>query len=100
MIGHGTLSLIDAPRHLVVQGLYRYVRNPMYIGVLMVLLGEALYFQSVVLGEYAVGFFVVINLVIVLIEEPTLRSRFGESYERYCRAVRRWLPGKSFDPDV
>ncbi|MHC4532006.1 MAG: methyltransferase family protein [Planctomycetota bacterium] len=97
VIGRGTLSPLDAPRHLVVQGLYRYVRNPMYLGVLMILLGEALLFGSVVLLGYAVGWFVLINLVIVLYEEPALRSRYGESYQRYCRAVGRWLPGRPFN---
>lgn len=99
VVGKGTLSPVDAPRHLVVRGLYRYVRNPMYAGVLIILLGEALYFKSVVLVGFAFVFFVVINLVIMLIEEPGLRRQFGEPYERYCRYVHRWLPAKRFDPD-
>jgi len=95
-IGRGTLSPLDAPRRLVVQGLYRYVRNPMYVGVILILLGEALLCESIVLLEYAAGCFLLFNLVIMLYEEPALRSRFGESYVRYCRAVGRWLPGKPF----
>jgi protein-S-isoprenylcysteine O-methyltransferase Ste14 len=97
-VGRGTLVPFDAPRKLVVQGLYRYVRNPMYVGVLLILLGEALLFESVALLEYAAGWFVVINLVVLLYEEPMLRSQFGESYERYRRAVGRWVPGKPYNP--
>jgi len=95
-IGRGTLSPLDAPRRLVVRGLYRYVRNPMYVGVILILFGEALLFESLALLKYAVGCFVLFNLVIMLYEEPALRSRFGESYERYREAVGRWLPGKPF----
>lgn len=96
VIGRGTLSPLDAPRLLVIKGLYRYIRNPMYVGVILILLGEALLFESLVLLEYAAGCFVLFNLMIMLYEEPALRSRFGESYLRYCRAVGRWLPGKPF----
>jgi protein-S-isoprenylcysteine O-methyltransferase Ste14 len=97
VIGRGTLSPLDAPRRLVVKGLYRYVRNPMYVGVVMVLLGEALLFESLVLFGYAIGCFVLFNLVIFLYEEPTLRSQFGESYVRYRRRVRRWRPGRPYE---
>jgi protein-S-isoprenylcysteine O-methyltransferase Ste14 len=96
VIGRGTLSPLDAPRRLVVQGLYRYVRNPMYVGVIMILSGEALLFESLALLKYAGGCFLLFNLVIMLYEEPMLRSQFGKSYERYCRNVGRWLPGKPF----
>ena len=90
-VGRGTLAPVDPPKELVVQGLYRNVRNPMYLGVLILLLGEAMLFESVALLEYAIAWFVVIHLVVVLYEEPALRRRFGESYEDYCRSVRRWL---------
>jgi protein-S-isoprenylcysteine O-methyltransferase Ste14 len=92
--GRGTLAPIDPPRQLVVQGLYRYVRNPMYLGVLLLLLGEAAFFRSVALLEYSLAWFIVVNLFVVLYEEPSLRSRFGDSYERYRRSVHRWLPGR------
>ncbi len=95
-VGRGTLAPVDPPKELVVEGLYRYVRNPMYVGVLILLLGEATLFESVALLQYAIGWFVVIHLVIVLYEEPALRRRFGESYEGYCQSVRRWLPGRRF----
>ena len=97
VVGRGTLAPIDPPTELVVRGLYRYVRNPMYLGVLILLLGETALFESVALLEYTAGWFVVVYLVVVLYEEPALRSRFGEPYNRYCRSVRRWLPGRPFD---
>ena len=95
-VGRGTLSFVDAPKKLVIVGLYRYVRNPMYIGVLLVLLGEIMWFKSVPLLEYTAGWFAVVNLAVLLYEEPTLRHRFGESYDRYCRSVHRWWPGRPF----
>ena len=95
-VGRGTLSFIDAPKKLVIVGLYRYVRNPMYIGVLLVLIGETVFFKSIPLLKYRAGWFVVVNLAVLLYEEPTLRHRFGESYDRYCRSVRRWWPGRPF----
>lgn len=95
-VGRGTLSFVDAPKKLVIVGLYRYVRNPMYIGVLLVLLGETMWFKCVALLEYTAGWFAVVNLAVLLYEEPTLRHRFGESYDRYCRSVHRWWPGRPF----
>ena len=91
-IGRGTLAPVDPPRELVIRGLYRYVRNPMYVGVLCVLLGEAALFQSVPLLTYATISFLFVHLFVVLYEEPALRGRFGESYEQYRRSVGRWIP--------
>ena len=93
-VGKGTPAPIDPPRVLIVRGLYRYVRNPIYLGVLSVLLGEAVFFGSWALVRYAVGIFVLFHLFVIAYEEPSLRRQFGESYERYCRNVRRWLPGR------
>jgi protein-S-isoprenylcysteine O-methyltransferase Ste14 len=90
--GRGTLAPVDPPKQLVVQGLYRYVRNPMYLGVLLVLLGETAFFGSPALLQYTLAWFFLVNLVVVLYEEPSLRNRFGDSYERYRRSVHRWLP--------
>jgi len=90
--GRGTLAPIDPPTQLVVQGLFRYVRNPMYLGVLMLLLGETAFFESIALLQYTLAWFVAVHLVVVLYEEPSLRRRFGEPYQRYCRLVYRWLP--------
>lgn len=93
-IGRGTLAPVDPPKQLVVQGLYRYVRNPMYVSVLWILLGEAVLFQSQPLLIYTVIWFLVVNLFVILYEEPTLRRQFGESYEQYCQSVNRWIPGR------
>lgn len=98
--GRGTLAPVDPPRYLVVRGLYRYVRNPMYVGVLLVLLGEALLFKSLPLLCYAIGFWTVAHLFVLLYEEPTLRRQFGESYESYCRKVHRWLPSLPSEPSA
>lgn len=90
--GRGTLSPADPPKELVVQGLYRYVRNPMYLSVLTILAGEILMTRSIDLVWYALVFFTLTSLFVRGFEEPYLRSRFGESYERYMRDVGRWLP--------
>ena len=90
--GRGTLAPVDPPTKLVVQGPYRYVRNPMYLGVLLLLLGETAYFRSITLLLYTIVWFIIVNLVVLLYEEPALRGRFGEAYERYTRSVPRWLP--------
>ncbi len=94
--GRGTLAPIDPPRELVVSGLYRYVRNPMYVGVLLILLGEAVLFASRALLVYAALFAAIVHLFVVLYEEPALSAQFGNSYARYRRAVRRWVPGRPY----
>jgi protein-S-isoprenylcysteine O-methyltransferase Ste14 len=90
--GHGTPAPIDAPKELVVRGLYRFVRNPMYIGIGLLLIGEALLFQSTRLGWYAAAVLLAFHLFILLYEEPTLRRKFGASYQDYCSRVPRWIP--------
>jgi len=90
--GRGTLAPVDPPKTLVVQGLYRYVRNPMYVGVTGVLLGEVALFRSVALFYYTAVWFFMVNLFVIFYEERTLRARFGDSYEQYRRSVRRWIP--------
>ena len=90
--GRGTPAPIDPPKQLVVKGLYRYVRNPMYVSVALILLGEALLFQSAVLFLYAGFLLGCAHLFVVYYEEPTLRRLFGASYESYCESVSRWFP--------
>ena len=94
-VGRGTLAPVDPPRALVIRGLYRYVRNPMYVGVVLVLLGEAALFRSTDLLLYSAVFFLVVNLFVILYEEPALRARFGEPYEQYRRSVGRWIPRRN-----
>ena len=91
--GRGTPAPIDPPRQLVVRGLYRYVRNPMYVGVLFVIAGWAVLFGSGAVLRYGVAVAVAFQLFVVLVEEPLLRRRFGKAYEAYCRVVPRWVPG-------
>jgi len=90
--GLGTPAPIAPTKYLVTTALHRYVRNPMYIGVLLVLLGEAGLFRAPVLLGYAAFFFGTVYLFVILYEEPTLRRQFGESYEEYRRTVPRWIP--------
>jgi protein-S-isoprenylcysteine O-methyltransferase Ste14 len=90
--GRGTLSPVDPPRVLVIRGPYRYVRNPMYLGVSLILLGEVLLTGSRALFGYWVIWLAAVNLFVRGVEEPGLRRQFGASYERYTAAVRRWLP--------
>lgn len=90
--GRGTLSPVDPPKHLVVRGLYRYVRNPMYLSVTAILLGEVLLTRSGALALYWLIWFGVVNAFVIGYEEPTLRVQFGASYEEYMRTVGRWIP--------
>lgn len=94
--GRGTPAPIDAPKRLVVRGLYRYTRNPMYVGVLAVIAGWAVLFQAPALVLYAFVVGVAFHLFVVLYEEPHLRRLFGVEYEHYCSHVSRWLPTVSF----
>ena len=90
--GRGTLAPIDPPKHLVVRGLYRYVRNPMYVSVVTVLSGEAIFFMSVSVLIEAGLFVILAHLFVTSYEEPALRRQFGKSYERYSQTVGRWIP--------
>jgi protein-S-isoprenylcysteine O-methyltransferase Ste14 len=90
--GRGTLSPVDPPRQLVVRGLYRYVRNPMYLAVTTILLGEALLARSTAMAAYWAIWFLAANLFVIGYEEPALRRRFGASYDEYARQVPRWIP--------
>jgi protein-S-isoprenylcysteine O-methyltransferase Ste14 len=90
--GLGTPAPIAPTKFLVTTALHRYVRNPMYIGVFGVLLGEIVAFRSAMLREYAAFFCVAVQLFVIFYEEPTLRRQFGDSYEEYRRSVPRWIP--------
>ena len=90
--GRGTLAPIDPPKDLVVRGLYRYVRNPMYVSVVTILLGEAIFLGSTAVLLEAGVFILLAHLFVVFYEEPALQQKFGESYERYLQSVGRWIP--------
>ncbi|HEV3220363.1 MAG TPA: isoprenylcysteine carboxylmethyltransferase family protein [Candidatus Acidoferrales bacterium] len=90
--GRGTPAPFDAPRKLVAVGIYRWVRNPMYVGGFLTLMGFALYEYSVSILLLAVAMWLAAHLFVCFYEEPTLRAKFDGSYEEYCRAVSRWLP--------
>ena len=83
---------MDPPRRLVVSGLYRYVRNPMYVGFGILLIGEAWLIGRIeIIYEMLIALALVSTFVIVY-EEPALRAKFGDDYLEYCRNVRRWIP--------
>ena len=88
--GHGTPAPIDPPKVLVTQGLYKFNRNPMYVGVIGVILSEALFFGSMSLLFYAALLWFGCHLFIIFYEEPHLRRKFGTKYQEYCRRVPRW----------
>ena len=96
--GRGTPAPIDPPRRLVVRGLYRYVRNPMYVGVLLVIMGEGLMRRSWQTIEYAFAVAFMFGALVLGLEEPLLRSQFGTAYSNYCAEVPRWLPRRSPPP--
>lgn len=90
--GRGTLSPLDPPRQLVVHGPYRYVRNPMYVSVTLIVQGEVLLTGSRPLLVYWAAWFLAANVFVLGYEEPALRRQFGSSYEAYATSVGRWLP--------
>ena len=91
-VGKGTLAPVDPPRFVVRSGLYRFVRNPMYLAVLTVLVGEVLLLGSLRLIVWEATVALAFHLFVVTYEEPTLRRLFGADFETYCRQVPRWLP--------
>ena len=90
--GRGTPVVFDPPKKLVARGLYRFVRNPMYIGILSILFGEAALFTSPRLAGYAMVMALIFHTFVVLYEEPTLKKQFGESYRSYQAQTPRWFP--------
>ena len=90
--GLGTPAPVASPQYLVVTGLYRYVRNPMYVAVLSLIFGQGLLFGSVSILEYGVVVWLAFFLFVVLYEEPTLRDKFGDDYREFCAHVPRWIP--------
>ena len=91
-IGNGTLAPWNPTKKLVVKSLYRHVRNPMILGVVLILLAEAFLFKSVNILGWGALFFFISCIYFIFIEEPDLENRFGEEYLEYKRNVPRWLP--------
>lgn len=92
--GLGTPAPFDPPRRLVVSGFYRWVRNPMYVGMGIVLIGQAVTYPRLTTTMLVMAAILwgAVTLFIITFEEPTLRSKFGDDYAAYCRSVRRWIP--------
>jgi protein-S-isoprenylcysteine O-methyltransferase Ste14 len=90
--GVGTPAPVFPTRHLVVTGLYRYVRNPMYLAVVSTILGQGLILGNATLLEYGGIVWVLFHLFVLVYEEPTLRASFGSEYELFCTQVSRWIP--------
>lgn len=90
--GKGTPAPIDQPKRLVIRGLYRYSRNPMYVGVLSVIAGWTVLFGAGILAAYAAAWFVIFSLFVRFYEEPHLTRKFGHEYTAYRKRVGRWLP--------
>ena len=90
--GHGTPAPIAPTRWLVVGGVYRHVRNPAYIAVFAMIVGQGLFFGNRQVLEYAIAVAIAFHLFVILYEEPTLKRTFGADYIDYCRSVPRWIP--------
>lgn len=90
--GHGTPAPVAPTETLVVGGLYRHVRNPMYVGVAAMIAGQALAFSSLALTVWLVAFMVAVGSFVTAYEQPTLSRQFGPAYDRYRRGVPGWWP--------
>jgi protein-S-isoprenylcysteine O-methyltransferase Ste14 len=90
--GRGTLAPFAPTETLVISGLYRYVRNPVYVGDLCAILGQAILFHSSALILYGFAVWLALHLFITLYEEPTLRRKFGPAYDSFLQNVPRWIP--------
>jgi protein-S-isoprenylcysteine O-methyltransferase Ste14 len=90
--GFGTPAPIAPPRHLVITGLYRYVRNPMYVAVSLLVFGQGLLFGSVQVLKYGLAVVVGFHLFVLFYEESAMRGKFKNEYDVYCKNVRRWWP--------
>ncbi len=91
-VGDGTPAPWAPPKNFVVRGPYCYVRNPMLLSVISILLGEAIFFGSLPVLFWCVTLWVMVTIYIILLEEPGLRKRFGNDYLEYEKNVRRWIP--------
>jgi len=90
--GGGTPAHLDPPKQLLSAGIYRHVRNPIYLGALIVQMGYIIWFGSALAIVYTVLFFLAFHFLIIVVEEPILRNTFGAAYEDYQKRVPRWVP--------
>jgi protein-S-isoprenylcysteine O-methyltransferase Ste14 len=90
--GRGTPAPFDAPRQLVAAGPYRWVRNPMYLGAGLVVVGYGFYVGSISVLLLGAAMWFTVHLFVCFYEEPTLREKFDGSFQNYCHSVSRWLP--------
>ena len=90
--GLGTPAPVFPTSHLVVTGWYRYVRNPMYVAVVSIIVGQALLFSNIHVLEYGALFWLVAHFFVLAYEEPKMRSTFAEEYKQFCANVPRWIP--------
>ena len=90
--GLGTPAPVFPTKHLVITGLYRHVRNPMYVAVVAVILGQSLFHGSARVLEYGALVWLAFHLFVLAYEEPTLRAKYGAEYDAFCAAVPRWIP--------
>lgn len=94
--GKGTPAVFDPPTEFVAVGPYKYVRNPMYIGAFILLIGFGVFHHSISILILCVVLFLLFHLFVVFVEEPQLEKRFGESYLEYKKVIRRWVPKRFF----
>jgi protein-S-isoprenylcysteine O-methyltransferase Ste14 len=90
--GRGTPAHMNPPKELIISGLYRHVRNPIYFGALLTLLGHILWSGSAWAILYFLCYVVAFHILIVVFEEPVLKNKFGPDYDEYCNSVPRWIP--------
>ena len=90
--GRGTPAHLDPPKELVVTGLYRYVRNPIYVGAMLVLFGYIIWSASAWVILYSALAYTAFNFLIIIVEEPILKNTFGMAYTEYIQRVPRWIP--------
>jgi protein-S-isoprenylcysteine O-methyltransferase Ste14 len=100
--GRGTPAPYDPPRVLVTRGLYAFIRNPIYVGIVSIIFGEALLFDSIAVLGYGALLLALFHLRVLLYEEPRLRRKFSASYDEYCHSVPRWVPPvtKHLEPSI
>jgi len=90
--GRGTPAHFDPPKQLVTTNFYRFVRNPIYVGALLVHIGYIVWFGSGIMILYFLFFVMAYHILIIFIEEPMLRNQFGVAYDEYRKNVPRWIP--------